>query len=173
MPPTINVTWKKSGDRYRATIELALPLPTYDIRRPENNMKRPFVRRSVLEGVTRSSMKKQPNRRVPFLDGEKVGLKTKESHLELRWEPYTEDPAYEWMCHYELIVPTVDGKTMRTRLGGTRRGGGSREPIDVDGKVETPFRDGAHIRWDGAALGVKAFAIYKDKKTEIETKEKV
>lgn len=169
MSATLHLRWKrqKSGG-FRAEYELALPLKKLDIRR-----KKPFaecdeIRRFEFTGVTKTAKHRQPNRQVPFERGSEIGLNVKEARLELRWERTPDDLEWPWMCHYELVMPLSDGRVMRAKLGGTRRGGDDRVPIDPrDGTVETPFRDGAHARWDGATLGLKAWAVCGDTKTEV------
>lgn len=94
--------------------------------------------------------------------------------LEITWARSTE-PGYDWLATYELVLPVraTDIRDeehrrgfLRIPMGATRRGG-SQEPIDKDGNVETPFRDGCHIRWDAAVLGLEAWAVYGDRRTQI------
>lgn len=66
-------------------------------------------------------------------------------------------------------MPLVAGGVLRTALGGTRRGGDG-EPVYQDGKIDTPFRDGAHAQWDGEALGLKVFAVYGAQRMEVTPK---
>lgn len=54
-----------------------------------------------------------------------------------------------------------------TVTDGRRGGGGDRAPIDDNGFVETPFRDGAHALWDRETLGLRAWAVYKKTRTEV------
>lgn len=44
-------------------------------------------------------------------------------------------------------------------MGETQSSGGGNRPV-WDGKVETPYRDGAHAQWDAAALGLPDLPIY-------------
>ena len=47
----------------------------------------------------------------------------------------------------------------RTRVTGGRQ----TPPIWEDGEVETPFRDGAHAKWDSGALGgIPVFSVCGD-----------
>lgn len=171
MNPMLHLRWKrKRRGGFNAEFALALPLQEYDIRRPEGKEKGRFIGRFPLEGVVKTARHRQPNRRVPFASGDKIGLDVKNSRLELRWERIHDDREYSWLCHYELIVQMTDGRTMRAKLGGTRRSGNDRTPIYPDGSVETPFRDGAHAQWDSKALGVKAWAICGESKTEVKNK---
>lgn len=171
MGPTIHLRWKrKRHGGYRAEFELGLPLPEYDIRREPGPLTGPKIRRSLFNGVTKTSRHRQPNRRLPFSDGEKLGLDIRRAWIELRWEEKHED-GYDWYCHYELIVPLLDGRTMRTALGGTKRGG-EKPPIWEEGVVDTPFRDGVHAKWDSRALGLKAWAVYGAARTEVKPAER-
>ena len=95
--------------------------------------------------------------------------------FELRWkevEPVKGDMGGRgWECEYALVIPLgqydirhtdAEGNPteLRAELGKTRRYGGG-EPVH-DGVVDVPYRDGAHARWDKAALGTKApiVAVY-------------
>jgi hypothetical protein len=84
--------------------------------------------------------------------------------LELRWVNVSGDWA-EAHCIYELVMPLdeydvrrteeqgMKGKAeMRIHIRTTKRTGSGRKPV-WGVEVETPFRDGAHIRWDSAKLG--------------------
>lgn len=78
--------------------------------------------------------------------------------LQFRWLP-CDDPAYTWTAIYELVLPLRDHDMRRPggdgvgpcemylEMGRTRRGHGPECPND------TPYRDGVHAHWDGAALG--------------------
>lgn len=44
-------------------------------------------------------------------------------------------------------------------MGETQSSGSDRRPV-WDGKVSTPFRDGAHARWDAISLGLPDLPIY-------------
>lgn len=71
---------------------------------------------------------------------------------------------YRWAWHYELVLG-LDTNDIRNpyeykkpgeltlALGGGIRTSGRDEPINFDGTVDTPFRDGAHAIWDGLQLG--------------------
>ncbi|MCR8922691.1 hypothetical protein NO559_07910 [Dasania sp. GY-MA-18] len=86
--------------------------------------------------------------------------------LELEWIKTGAD----WRkreCVYSLVLPlgeydirreSKDGEKARNEtkaeLGRTAvTGGNGQPPIWEDGKVETPFRDGAHSKFDAEALG--------------------
>jgi hypothetical protein len=170
MSANLHLRWKrKRGGGYRAVFELAIPLREYDCRREPGSLTGKRIRRSVFEGVTKTAKHRQPNRRIPFSRGKEIGLDIERAYLELRWEEKHED-GYDWFCHYELIVPTTDGRIMRTALGGTRRG--SSKPPIWEGEVDTPFRDGSHAIWDGETLGLKAWAVYGETRTEVKSKAK-
>ena len=99
--------------------------------------------------------------------------------LQLRWEQNTGENRreYEWLCHYELVI-LVDEYDVRREIyengrellkklprecaismkGPSLRGSSSKFPpcTSGDGKqryVDTPFRDGAHAKWDAIQLG--------------------
>lgn len=98
--------------------------------------------------------------------------------LQLRWVvadpdegPWFADERF-WECHYELVLPLDHGDIRReiwkdgeqvgerselvVAIKQPTRRGGSRDPCVLgDGTLyaDTPFRDGAHARWDAALLG--------------------
>lgn len=96
--------------------------------------------------------------------------------LQLRWVASTH-PEYQWECHYELVI-LLDPcdvrreiykkgrqlKKMRPRelaipmKDPSLRSSSNPHPpcTSMDGKIryaDTPFRDGAHARWDALQLG--------------------
>lgn len=86
--------------------------------------------------------------------------------LEFRWERISEDDfgRFNWKCVYSLVLPLgehdirstdVEGNPREKALeiGVTRSSIGHGYSPVRDGKVETPFRDGAHAVWDCEALG--------------------
>jgi len=94
--------------------------------------------------------------------------------LQLRWsEANDNDPHYQWHCHYELVLPlrehdirreVYDDDGMQTGEVAelvvplkppTRRSGGGEPCRAQDGThyCDAPYRDGAHAKWDAAALG--------------------
>lgn len=163
----IELKWKRrKNGSYLAVYMLAYALPDLDIRR-KGPLHVREVKRFPFEGVEKTSVNVQPNRRVPFKQADQLGLNVKSAHLELRWERQLDDLEWPWICHYELHVPLADGRVLKAKMGGTRRGGDAREPINHDGTVETPFRDGAHARWDSERLGLLAVAICGSVTTEI------
>jgi len=91
--------------------------------------------------------------------------------LQLTWEklPERDDDGYTWLIKYELLIPlpTHDIRNgnkwgfLAASLGGTRT---DRDGTpDRWGKLDTPFRDGAHVTWDAIHLGVPAFVVWGDK----------
>ena len=91
--------------------------------------------------------------------------------LELRWLKGKNDDWYEKICEYSLILPVEDfdirdeeknNGFLKVSLGGTTSTGGSADapPIHILGQsINTPFRDGAHIRWDGKNLRLPMFVV--------------
>lgn len=90
--------------------------------------------------------------------------------LQLTWEKLDKPvDGYNWECKYEMLMPLTKYDIRNddrwgfyaAKLGGTRI---DREgPPDRWGKLETPFRDGAHVLWDAIHLGMPAFVVYGDK----------
>ncbi len=88
--------------------------------------------------------------------------------FQFRWKPIEHQSGANWMCFYELVIGfreydirrgTRNHRSMSLVLGRTRvtRTG----PPMVCGRVDIPFRDGVHLKWDRAQLGpYPAFAIY-------------
>lgn len=94
--------------------------------------------------------------------------------LQLTWEKIDD---HDWLVRYELIMPVdrydirdgedagADGRKgyiAAKMSGGTKVGRGSRSPIERDGVLDAPFRDGAHAQWDAITLGIPAFVVYGD-----------
>lgn len=88
--------------------------------------------------------------------------------LQLRWE-CDEADSYERICHYELVLPLQKYDIRRDLapsgfaaipLGRTKVSGGL--GVFLDGKVEEPFRDGAHARWDATLFGLPVYAVWKE-----------
>lgn len=102
--------------------------------------------------------------------------------LELRWDKVDGN---DKECAYNLVIPLTeydirredsDGKKVRdcltVEMGRTQSSGGS--PVIFDGDknnppfIRTPFRDGAHIRWDGKVLNLPIYVVFEDKAQELE-----
>lgn len=95
--------------------------------------------------------------------------------LELRWEKSGET-WYSRECVYSLVLPLgetdirstdVEGnpRELALEIGRTRvRGGNGERPIFEDGEIDTPYRDGAHARFDRKALGgtIPIIAVCED-----------
>ncbi len=92
--------------------------------------------------------------------------------LQLRWAQHTGQHRYEWECHYELVLP-LRGTDIRRDVWKdgeevgeveelavpikepTLRGSNGTPCTAQDGTryCDTPYRDGAHARWDAEVLG--------------------
>lgn len=89
--------------------------------------------------------------------------------LEMRW---TQRDQWNWVARYGLVYRHFLGHLVHVPFGETtRNGSGARSPI-TEGKVDTPFRDGAHIACDAARLKLPAFAICGDVVTCIEPQDR-
>lgn len=85
--------------------------------------------------------------------------------LELVWEPdgYVGQEWYERVAKYRLVYRAFWGDVLAIPLGETRvKGGYGTEPPIRAGKIEMPFRDGAHICHDMAALRLPGFLVCGD-----------
>lgn len=88
-----------------------------------------------------------------------------------------------WLCLYRMLIPISDcrGKLIRVPLGETKVTPGDPEWNPLRGPddgmlLNTPFRDGAHIRWDARKLSMAAYVIYGkvcDVVRDINTREEV
>jgi hypothetical protein len=83
--------------------------------------------------------------------------------LELYWRPLTKDGAFgdgygnNWVVEYNL-VKTFFSKQEKTPLGATKISR-HRHPVDADDDtIDTPIRDGCHIKYDSFELKLPAFA---------------
>lgn len=86
--------------------------------------------------------------------------------LEIRWTPLGNSPLasggeWNWLASYNLVYRHLLGHVIVVPISATRRGGGPGIPVR-DGQVETPFRDGAHIRNEMLQLGLPGYAICGD-----------
>ncbi|KAF6630537.1 hypothetical protein H6F38_13985 [Paenibacillus sp. EKM208P] len=67
----------------------------------------------------------------------------------------------EWK--YELVYKHFDNDIAYVSLGSTKRETGRTEiPLNEDGTLDLPFRDGVHIKHDAIQLNLPAFAICGD-----------
>ena len=91
--------------------------------------------------------------------------------LELRW--WQLDEPEHWRCDYVLVLPCADGRDeqghgwIRVPMGTTMRES-VKAPINEEGAVEMPFRDGVHCRRDAYILGIPAYAIYGEMRTRLD-----
>ena len=82
---------------------------------------------------------------------------------------------YAWRVRYELFMPVADWDARKEHrrgyitidLGGSLVGPQS-SPIKLDGTIETPIRDGTHIKQDASALNLTAYVVYGEKAQQIE-----
>jgi len=83
--------------------------------------------------------------------------------LELRWRALDGDNA---ICDYLLVQRHYLGHLIATPLSSTKvGGGGSREYC---ARLDTPFRDGAHIKHDAAHFKLPAFVCFEAQHRELE-----
>ncbi len=102
----------------------------------------------TIKNALQDTMKEFPHKGLPL------------PRLQLTWiaTPDEENPYY---VSYDLILPVdeddcrkVEGLDVITsNLGLTGVGMYSRTPQWEDGTLDTPYRDGSHIRWDSEVLG--------------------
>lgn len=104
--------------------------------------------------------------------------------LELRWVKDGDS----WVareCIYSLVIPLgefdirstdAEGRPreLSVEMSRTRVAGGDGSPPIYEGKVDTPFRDGAHAEWDCEALGghLPIVAVCGDVATLVEKRSK-
>ena len=87
--------------------------------------------------------------------------------LELRWR-HSGD-GYNVICDYNLITKHLLGQIILTPLSSTRVGGPGGGEATCQ-RLDTPFRDGAHILHDAKQLGLPAYVVYKDRNKVLEVK---
>jgi hypothetical protein len=88
--------------------------------------------------------------------------------LEMRWREIESHDGFNWEACYNLVYRHFLGHVIAVPMGHTRIGG-ERNPIQ-NGKVDLPFRDGAHIQNDMAQLKLPGFAIFNKTITPLEPK---
>lgn len=93
----------------------------------------------------------------------------------MRWRKIVDPDGYNWACDYDLVLELdeldIRGEVWgddeeilerrtekRLTLGGCRSSRGRSPHYPEDG-IETPYRDGAHIRWDQKRLGLPMFVV--------------
>jgi hypothetical protein len=103
--------------------------------------------------------------------------------LELRWRDAKEpgDFGNYWECDYVLVLHKRHKGDIRC---DSKRGLAGRKDVEIvmnttkrsgsgpicrfTGNVDTPYRDGAHAKWDAAALGgLPVFATYGNHATDV------
>jgi hypothetical protein len=87
--------------------------------------------------------------------------------LEMVWEQ-TDERRQEWHAYYRLVYKHLLDDIILVPLGQTRVGGHMDTPVNSDGSIQIPFRDGAHIDHDAEQLSLRAFVRYEDHICEIE-----
>lgn len=82
--------------------------------------------------------------------------------LQIRCE-HEEGDYYNQIWIYELVYEHFTGEVEKVKMGETKRESGSGKfPIDEDGKLDLPFRDGVHIKHDALKLKLPAYAFCDD-----------
>jgi len=100
--------------------------------------------------------------------------------LELQWVKLGEG-WHERQCIYCLVLPLREHDARRenayrekvrdllyVEIGRINDTGGSGRPV-TNGKVDTPFKDDFHAKWDAECLGLQLWAVCGDDKTRIQT----
>ena len=88
--------------------------------------------------------------------------------LEIRWSRLGSGGEWNWLASYNLVYRHFLGDVIVVPLSATRRGGNDCAPIERDGKVETPFRDGAHIAHEMRHMNLPGYAICEGTITKLE-----
>ena len=86
--------------------------------------------------------------------------------LEMVWEEGKFPRDYQYRCAYRLVYRHLLGHLVAVPLGETMVG--STKPPDHFGEIDTPFRDGAHIKSDARQLGLPAYVRWGDKVERID-----
>lgn len=101
--------------------------------------------------------------------------------LEIRWfeESDSTEEYKHFRADYMLVISAPDKLDIRSNvfsetgesygarnveyvLGSTHARGGFAQPIDYDGNLRTPFRDGVHILRDAMVLNLPTYVSYGD-----------
>lgn len=82
--------------------------------------------------------------------------------LEIRWRKLND---WERLAEYSLVYRFFLGEVIRIPISMTKQSGG---PVVHGAMVETPFRDGAHIRHDMRQLNLPGYAICDGLVTKLE-----
>jgi hypothetical protein len=85
----------------------------------------------------------------------------------------------QWKCDYYLNLPLdkydiraegAEEGRLKLSLGGTNQESCDKTKIS-NGKIDTPYRDGAHLHWDSKHLnGLPMFVISEGKAQQIEAR---
>lgn len=82
--------------------------------------------------------------------------------LEVRWTSIDDDH-YHLLATYSLVRRHLLGHLVFVPLGATRVGGSmDHQPIQANGQLQLPFREGAHIHHDMKALNLPGYVVYYD-----------
>jgi len=107
---------------------------------------------------------------VPWTDHvilkEDIPLGLPVPRLEIVWDH--EEGSMEWTARYRLVYGHLLDDIVLVPLGQTKVSGRMREPVDADGTIDLPFRDGAHLHHDCEHLNLRAFVRYGSHVCEIE-----
>jgi len=87
--------------------------------------------------------------------------------LEIRWRRGD----WSWLATYALVYRHLLGYVVVQPLGITKSNGGPPGPPIYSGKVDTPYRDGAHIRHEMQTLNLPGYAICEGTVTKLEPME--
>lgn len=98
------------------------------------------------------------------------------TRLEITWIKVADErepSEFNYNTKYELVlevdandIRADDNGECRILIGETNIDRGT-EPIDENGNVETPYRDGAHLCWDAVRLNLPGYAVYGNRSTKI------
>lgn len=92
--------------------------------------------------------------------------------LEMVYEQIDPGSWWEVRTLYRLVYRHLLGHCVAVPLGETTiRGGSGEGPPIRNGKIDLPFRDGAHIRCEARTLRLPAFAVCGDVVQPIEPRE--
>ncbi len=87
--------------------------------------------------------------------------------LEMLYESEN-DNWFDFKVKHRLVYRHFLGHCEAIPLGETKSGGSRGDPPIYNDKIELPFRDGAHIAHNAAAMGFPAFAVLGDRVEKIE-----
>ena len=92
--------------------------------------------------------------------------------LELVWE-LLDDRGYNKRCWYYLVYEHLLGDIVKVPMGMTKVSGGGRSPWrevadpNTGQRIDTPFRDHAHVLTDAKSLNLPAFVVREGKAQEM------